>query len=166
MQEKRGGAYWDLLALGRPPPVWPAFQPPSSLWWFCWFSVLTGGGAPGWRGALAVLRSSSHCLVMWLQGPVNHTFSAARVGSPGPGPWHTRDFHVDALTSTWWVFPSRTPAREGEGAGFQGVGNGPHLVPRALGTSQGTPSGQRGMSESLCRKRRRGQVSPAGWGEL
>lgn len=103
---------------------------------------------------------------MCLQGPVNHTFGAARVGSPGPGAWDTRDFHVDALTSTWWVFPARTPAREGEGAGFQGVGNGPHLVPRALGTSQGTPSGQRGMSESPCRKRRRGQVWPAGWGEL
>lgn len=70
------GAYWDLLTLGRPPPPGrppgsllfslPS-NPSSSLWWFCWFSVLTGrcgGDTPGWHGALAVLQSSPHCLVM------------------------------------------------------------------------------------------------------
>lgn len=51
------GAYWDLLTLGRPPPPGrppgsllfslPS-NPSSSLWWFCWFSVLTGR----WGGTL------------------------------------------------------------------------------------------------------------------
>ena len=103
---------------------------------------------------------------MWLPRPVNHTFSVACVGSPGPGSWHAHDFHVDALTSTggWSLHPPLL--EKGRGLASKEWGNGPHLVSRALWTLQGTPSGQRRMSESLCRKRRRGQVSPAGWGEL
>ena len=125
------------------PPLWPAFQP---LQLFGDLLVFHLDGEP----LRAVFQASDHRLAAWLQRPVNPKVSAACGREPSRGPGT-----LASSVSMCWPPPGGCSAHPPVLEEDQGV-------PHPLEPVSGTPAGQRGVSESLCRKRRPQQVSPPG----